>query len=208
LLPPPNEFSEVKVMQTVSRVYDTYSQAQAAVTAIEGAGVPASEVSLVANKYVSDKYADVDDVSKAGAGAGIGGALGGGAGLLAGLGLLAIPGLGPVVAAGWLASLAVGAAAGAAAGGLVGALVSAGTSDEHAHVYSESVRRGGTLVSARVDEKNAARVQSILDSYEPIDPVARGAEYRKSGWKTFDPAAPPYRPSETEIERMRRNQPL
>ena len=96
-------------MQTVSRVYDTYSQAQAAVTAIEAAGVPAAEVSLVANKYVSEKYADVDDVSKAGAGAGIGGALGGGAGLLAGLGLLAIPGLGPVVAAGWLASLAVGA---------------------------------------------------------------------------------------------------
>ncbi len=63
-------------------------------------------------------------------------------------------------------------------------------------------------MSARVDEKDAARVQSILDSYEPIDPVARGAEYRKSGWKTFDPAAPPYRPSETEIERMRRNQPL
>ena len=63
-MPPPNEFSEVKVMQTVSRVYDTYSQAQAAVSAIEGAGVPASEVSLVANKYVSDKYAEVDDVSK------------------------------------------------------------------------------------------------------------------------------------------------
>ena len=54
-------------MQTVSRVYDTYSQAQAAVTAIEAAGVPAAEVSLVANKYVSEKYADVDDVSKAGA---------------------------------------------------------------------------------------------------------------------------------------------
>ena len=49
--------------------------------------------------------------------------MGGGAGLLAGLGLLAIPGLGPVVAAGWLAAPAVGAAAGAAAGGLVGALV-------------------------------------------------------------------------------------
>src|SRR6185436_19487219 len=159
-------------MHTVNRVYDTYAQAQNAVTAIEAAGVPASEVSLVANKYVSEKYADVDDVSKAGAG--IGGALGGGAGLLAGLGLLAIPGLGPVVAVGWLASLAVGAAAGAAAGGLVGALVSAGTSDGHAYVYSESVRRGGTLVSARVADKDVARVQSSLDSYAPIDPIARG----------------------------------
>ena len=191
-------------MQTVSRVYDTHVQAREAVNAIEKAGVPSSEISLVANKHVSDRYADVDDVSKAGTGAGVGGVVGGGAGLLAGLGLLAIPGLGPVVAVGWLASLAVGAAAGAAAGGLVGALVSAGTSDDHAHVYSESVRRGGTLVSARVDDTAAARIQAILDGYKPIDPVVRGAEYRKDGWTTFDPKAPAYKPNETELERMRR----
>src|SRR5205085_10409881 len=115
-------------------------------------------------------------------GAGIGGVLGGGAGLLAGLGMLAIPGLGPVVAAGWLASLAVGAAAGATAGGLAGALVSSGTSDDHAHVYSESVRRGGTLVSVRVADGNASAVQGILDGYDPVDPVARGKEYRAAGW--------------------------
>jgi hypothetical protein len=191
-------------MKTVSRVYDTYRQARDAVAAIETAGVPSGEISLVANKYVSEKYAEVDDVSKAGAGAGIGGLVGGGAGLLAGLGMLAIPGLGPVVAVGWLASLAVGAAAGAVAGGLVGALVSAGTSEDHAHVYSESVRRGGTLVSARVADTEATRIQGILDRYKPIDPVERGAAYRKEGWTTFDPAAPPYRPSQSEIERMRR----
>ena len=193
-------------MQTVSRVYDTYAQANQAVSDIEGAGVPSSEVSLVANKYVSDKYDNVESVSKAGTGAGIGGVLGGGAGLLAGLGLLAIPGLGPVVAAGWLASLAVGAAAGATAGGLVGALVSAGTSDDHAHVYSESVRRGGTLVSVRVaDEDDASAIQALLDRHGPIDPVERGAEYRATGWATFDPKAPPYKPSESEIERIRRD---
>ena len=191
-------------MKTVSRVYDTYSQARSAVAAVEAAGVPSSEVSLVANKYVSEKYADVTDVSKAGTGAGIGGVVGGGAGLLAGLGLLAIPGLGPVVAVGWLASLAVGAAAGAAAGGLVGALVSAGTPDDHAHVYSESVRRGGTLVSARVGDNDATRIQAILDRYKPIDPIERGAAYRKEGWKSFDPKAPAYMPSQAEIERIRR----
>jgi hypothetical protein len=190
-------------MKTVSRVYDTYSQARDAVGAIETAGVPSGEISLVANKYVSKKYADVDDVSKTATGAGIGGVVGGGAGLLAGLGLLAIPGLGPVVAVGWLASLAAGAAAGATAGGLVGALVDAGTSDDHAHVYSESVRRGGTLVSARVEDKDAARIQSLLDRYKPIDPVERGAAYRKEGWTTFDPKAPAYRPSQAEIERIR-----
>ena len=191
-------------MKTVSRVYDSYAQARAAVSAVEQAGVPTSDVSLVANKYVSAEYADVDEVSDTAKGAGIGGALGGGAGLLAGLGLLAIPGLGPVVAAGWLASTAVGAVAGAATGGIIGALVDAGEPEENAHVYSELVRRGGTLVTARVADQDASRVQSLLDRYKPIDPAQRGAEYRKEGWKRFDPKAPAYRPSETEIERMRR----
>ena len=134
--------------------------------------------------------------------------VGGGAGLLAGLGLLAIPGLGPVVAAGWLAATAVGAAAGAATGGLVGALVGAGVSHGEAEVYSESVRRGGTLVSVRVPDEDASRIQAILDRFKPIDATVRGAEYRKAGWKTFDPKAAPYRPSESEIERMRREDEL
>jgi len=194
-------------MKTVSRAYDSYAQARAAVDAVEKAGVPSSDVSIVANKYVSAEYADVDDVNKAAAGAGIGGALGAGAGLLAGLGMLAIPGLGPVVAAGWLASTAAVAAGGAAAGGIVGALADAGTDREHAEVYSEAVRRGGTLVTARVPDGDAARVEAILAASRPIDPVARGAEYRAAGWKSFDPKAPPYRPNQAEIDRMRANWP-
>ena len=194
-------------MKTVSKVYDSYAQARAAVDDLERAGIPSSDVSLVANKYVSADYADVDEVSDAAKGAGIGGALGGGAGLLAGIGLLAIPGLGPVVAAGWLAATAVGAAAGAATGGIVGALVDAGIDREHADVYSESIRRGGTLVTARVRDEDAAKVDAILAGYKPIDPLTRGEQYRKEGWKTFDPKAPAYRPSQAEIDRMRANWP-
>ena len=194
-------------MRTICRVYDSYAQARAAVDAVQGAGVPASDVSIVANKYVSAEHADVDEVSDATKGAGIGGALGGGAGLLAGLGLLAIPGLGPVVAAGWLASTAVGIAAGAATGGIVGALVDAGVDRDHAAVYSESVRRGGTMVTVRARDEDAGRIATLLENYKPIDPVARGAEYRKTGWQTFDEKAPPYRPSQAEIDRMRANWP-
>ena len=194
-------------MKTISRAYDSYAQARAAVEAVEKAGIPSADVSIVANKYVSAEYADVDDVNGAAAGVGIGGALGAGAGLLAGLGLLAIPGLGPVVAAGWLASAAAVAAGGAVAGGIVGALVDAGTDREHADVYAESVRRGGTLVTVRVPDQDAARAEALLDQYRPVDPVERGAEYRKGGWKTFDPKAPPYRPSDTEIGRLRSNWP-
>jgi hypothetical protein len=191
-------------MKTVSRVYDSYAQAREAVQAIEAAGVPSGEISLVANKHVSAEHADVNEVSDAAKGAGIGGVLGGGAGLLAGLGLLAIPGLGPVVAAGWLASTAAVAAAGAAGGGIVGALLDAGDSADHANVYSETVRRGGTLVTARVDDGDVGRVQDILERYKPIDPMLRGAEYRKEGWTSFDPKAPPYRPSDAEIDRIQR----
>lgn len=194
-------------MKNVSRVYDSYSQAREAVDALEKAGYSSADISLVANKYVSQEYAEVEEVSDAAKGAGIGGALGGGAGLLAGLGLIAIPGLGPVVAAGWLAATAVGVAAGATTGGIVGALVDAGLDREHADVYSETIRRGGTLVTARVRDEDAARVEAILAAYKPVDPVTRREEYTRSGWKTFDPKAPPYRPSQAEVDRMRANWP-
>ena len=191
-------------MQTITKVYDRHEQARQAVSELEAAGIASSDISLLANKHVSAQYADVDDASKAAAGAGIGAVVGGTAGLLAGIGLLAIPGLGPVVAAGWLASTALGAVAGGATGGIVGALVEAGVPEEHAHVYSEAVRRGGTLLSVKIDESRAERVHSILDRYQPIDPARHGADYRKTGWKQFDPKAAPYKLSETEIERIRR----
>jgi hypothetical protein len=194
-------------MKTISHVYDTYGQASSAVRDLEGAGIPSSDISMVANKYVSQRYADVDDVSATGAGAGIGAGLGGAAGLLAGLGLMAIPGLGPVVAAGWLASTAVGAVAGGAAGagigGIVDALQKEGVPEEHAHVYAESVRRGGTLVTARVADDKVASAQAVFARHEPIDYTARATEYRKSGWTTFDPKAAPYKPNQAEIDRIR-----
>ncbi|MDA9454485.1 membrane protein, partial [Bradyrhizobium sp. CCBAU 21359] len=99
---------------TISRLYDNYSDAERAVTRLEGAGVAHSDISIVANnsdnwygsrsgKVDRDRDGVDDRAEGAGTGAGIGAGLGGAAGLLAGLGLLAIPGLGPVVAAGWLA---------------------------------------------------------------------------------------------------------
>ena len=95
------------------------------------------------------------------AGAGIGATAGGVVGLLAGLGLLAIPGVGPVVAAGWLVATAAGAAVGGTAGGIIGALTQAGTSQEDAYLYAEGVRCGSTLVSARVADADRARYEAV-----------------------------------------------
>src|SRR6187399_2984046 len=163
--------------KTISRLYSSYDRAAQAVRDLEAAGVARSDISIVANNadnwYSSngggaervDRDRDgVDDRAEgAGAGAGIGAGIGGAAGLLAGLGLLAIPGLGPVVAAGWLASTAVGAAAGAATGGIVGALIEHGVPEEEAPLYAEGVRRGGTLVTARVPDGQRTRYEAIMD---------------------------------------------
>ena len=194
-------------MKTISHVYDSYGQAKALVEDLEANGFSHKDITLVANRYVSKAYEDATDATAATTGAGVGAIAGGGAGLLAGLGLLAIPGLGPVVAAGWAAAVAVGAMAGAAGGvavgGLVDILTTAGESEEYAHVYTEAVRRGGTLVSARVADEDAERVRAIFMRHDPIDPDIRGREYRSGGWRRFDPDADPNRLSQAEIDRIR-----
>lgn len=189
-------------MKTITRVYDTYAEARQVVTELEAAGAPPSDINIIANRYVCEQT--VRGGEGAGAGAGIGAALGGTTGLLAGLGMIAIPGIGPVVAAGALAATAVGAAAGAATGGLVGALVSSGVPQREAEVYCEAVRRGGTMVTMRTSEADKQRVLLIMDRHRPIDHVTRETDYRTGGWTRFDPEAEPYTPSASEIERLRR----
>lgn len=187
-------------MQTITKVYDRYERARQVVRELERAGIPSSSISLLANKIISEQHVDVAEASEAGTGAGIGAVVGGTAGLLTGLGLLAIPGLGPVVAAGWLATTALGAVA----GGIVGALIDAGVPEDQAHIYSEAVRRGGTLISVKADDSKAMIVHAILERHKPMDPIREGAEYRKTGWSEFDPDAPPFVPEGIEVERIRR----
>lgn len=201
---------------TVSRLYDTYAQAQDAVRGLENIGIPHADISIVSNN-ADNWYQGADGVSGrvdrdrdrdgaddraegAATGAGVGAAIGGAAGLLAGLGLLAIPGLGPVVAAGWLASTAVGALAGGTSGGVIGALTQSGVSEEDAHVYAEGVRRGGSLVSARVPDADRTRAEALLDRAS-VDIGQRRKYYQKGGWKGFDAAAPGYSAEKIRQER-------
>lgn len=112
-----------------------------------------------------------------------------------------------ILACGAIASTVVGAgigaAGGAAIGTMVGALKDAGHSDDEAHVYSEGVRRGGTLLSARVDETLAAEAEAVLDRHHSVDATARGNAYRQTGWTRFDDTAPAYTPDEIVTERDR-----
>lgn len=195
--------------KTVSALFDTYAGASSAVNALEAAGVAHSDISIVANN--SEDWHKGDRASEAaedaGKGAGIGAAVGGIGGLLTGLGLMAIPGVGPVVAAGWLASTVAGAAAGAAVGGatggIIGGLTDAGVPERDAHVYAEGVRRGGALVTAKVADGRASEAQAILDSHKSVNLDTRAAAYRESGWSTFDTNAPAYSADEIARERAR-----
>jgi hypothetical protein len=195
------------MVTTVTALYENYAAAKPAVDALERAGISSSDISVIANNadgsYVDKNHTNAG--ADAGAGAGIGAVVGGAGGLLAGLGMMAIPGVGPVVAAGWLVAAAVGAAGGAAvgaaAGGIIGSMTNAGVDEREAHVYAEGVRRGGTLVAARVDGNDVLKAREILSHYQPVDPIAREAAYRRSGWRSFDETAPLYTPDEIEAER-------
>jgi uncharacterized protein (TIGR02271 family) len=205
---------------TISRLYNDYSTAAKVVAELKAAGLRESDISIIANNaenwYSTDQKRDTkassarvdrdhdgtdDRVEGAEAGAGIGAGVGSAVGLLAGLGLIAIPGIGPVVAAGWLASTLAGTAAGAATGGIIGALSQAGVNDEDAHVYAEGVRRGGTLVVARVPERDQDRYQAILDR-SAVDIRRRGTSFRQSGWSRFDPNAAPYTADQVRMARQ------
>lgn len=202
--------------KTITRLFDNYSDAKSAVHDLESLGIRHDDLSIVASNtdgahgdhgghgHHGDGVNEDGDVSR---GTSTGAMLGGVGGLLAGLGLLAIPGLGPIVAAGWLASTAagagIGALGGAATGSIVGALKEAGHTDEEAHVYSEGVRRGGTLVSAKVPDDMVSQAEAVLQRHNSTDAAMRGSAYRQSGWTGFDENAPAYTRDEVLAERSR-----
>jgi hypothetical protein len=190
--------------QTITGLFERYDHARRAVEELETAGVPHRDISIVGHNKDGTASAATED---AGTGAGIGAAVGGVGGLLAGLGLLAIPGIGPVVAAGWLAATAAGAAGGAivgaAAGGLVGALTHAGVPERDAHVYAEGVRRGGTLVTAKVDEPLVPTARNILSDDRTVNVADRRQAYEAQGWTKFDETAPAYTDDAILAERGR-----
>ena len=183
---------------TISRLFDDYADAQSAVRQLREAGIADDEISVIANN--ADKWYAPDLAGGASKGAVIGAGLGGFGGLLAGLGLLAIPGLGPIVAVGWFAAAATGAAVAGAAGSAIGMLAEAGVAVNEAEVYAESIRRGGSLVSAKVAADGKDKFEAILNP-SSVDIAVRRSELASSGWRGFDPAAPD--PTADEISRHR-----
>jgi hypothetical protein len=197
-------------MKTVSGLFETYQKATEAVRALNAAGIKTADISLIAN-HREDLTPEVSPVGKdATAGAEVGAILGGAGGLLAGLGILTVPGLGPVVVGGWLVAALMGAAAGAglgaATGGLIGLLADAGVPKSDAHVYAEGVRRGGALVTARVTDAQEAAANDILTRAGAADPVGLRERYEAEGWDSIEER--PVDPAEVEERDYQARYPL
>ena len=180
-------------------MFERYQDAERAVSELNARGFGNADISVAARDNVlRDRVAGGKEqavAESAGAGAVGGAAVGGLAGLLVGLGALAIPGIGPVIAAGTLATAlgttAAGAGIGAAAGGLIGALVGLGIPEEDAQFYAEGVKRGGVLVTVRTGDDRASEVLSIMRQANAIDVDTRRQEWTSSGWNRFDETTMP-----------------
>src|SRR5215216_3256541 len=160
-------------------IFRSQSEAEQAVDALLAAGYGRDDVSILApdqrttHELATEKNTKAPEGTATGATAG--GAIGGTLGLLAGIGALAIPGLGPFIAAGPIMGLLAGAGAGAATGGLVGALVGMGIPEYEAKRYEGRVKDGGVLVSVHCDNSDSvSRAKDILKARGANDVSSAG----------------------------------
>jgi len=198
--------------RTVIALYDDRAEAQAAVQDLVNNGFSRDVISLLAHDTHGESYISHEGheraaspvASGASIGAASGAAIGGLGGLLLGLGVFAIPGLGPLVAAGPVVAALTGAGVGAVAGGLIGALTGLGVPKEEAEVYAEGVRRGGMVVTLQAADDQADLAAAILRRHNAVDVHLRGEEWRKAGWTGYDPNAPAYTADQIRREREAR----
>jgi hypothetical protein len=186
-------------MATVVGLFDDFTTAQQVVDELVKRGFRRDEISLMANASSSEyaqyfqaetnpaMVADQERPLTAGEGAGVGATVGAITGIVIGLASFVIPGIGPVIGAGpliaGLTGGAVGVLAGAATGGIAAGLIEAGVPQEEAHLYEESIRRGGTLVAVQSPETAVGTVKNLMRDHYAVDVVQRRIK-----WQT-DPSA-------------------
>jgi Predicted membrane protein len=190
--------------KTVVGVFNSVQDAQEAVRDLEMEGISRQDISIVANKNATgyETMEPSDKSSNVVADAGIGAAIGGVGGLLlSAAGLITVPVIGPILAAGPIAAALTGAGIGAAAGGLVGALTESGVPEEDAKYYAEGVRRGDVLVTVKAEGVRADRASEIMDNHGAVDVKDRVSNWKERGWTGYNNSANPYSPDELRKER-------
>jgi hypothetical protein len=170
--------------RTVIGTFDTWETAERVLEDLLDRGFRRDEVSLLASRDRAPHIQTLESVGGSGSSVDAAGsaAIGGLAGFVAGLAALAIPGIGPILAAGPLSAGLIGATVGAAAGGITGALRNHGVSDEDAEVYSEAVRRGATLVAVNTSDGKVQEATAIMNQHGAVDIDQRAETWRREGW--------------------------
>ena len=148
-------------------IYKSVSAADIATDALVKAGFAAADVSVLLPENLGTRQIGTEKATKAPegatAGAGTGAVLGGTLGLLAGIGALAIPGVGPFIAAGPIMAALAGIGVGGAVGGLTGALIGMGIPEYEAKRYEGRLKEGGILLSVHCDTSDQIkRAKEIL----------------------------------------------
>lgn len=149
-------------------IYPDYSSVESAVDVLKEAGFRNSDISVLFPETAGSKHFARDKGTRVPEGAAIGGGtgvvVGGALGWLVGVGALAIPGLGPIIAAGPIMAALAGAGAGGAVGGITGALIGMGIPEHAAKRYEVRVKEGGILLSVHTDDAEwTKRAKEILE---------------------------------------------
>jgi hypothetical protein len=179
-------------------IFASRASAEAAVDRLTAAGFSNQDVSVLMSDNEGSKTFATEKNTKAPEGAttgvGVGGAIGGTLGLLAGIGALAIPGVGPLIAAGPIMAALAGLGVGGAVGGLVGALVGMGIPEYEAKRYEGRVKDGGILLSVHCDSsEEISRAKEILKATGAEDIASSGEKSVSSHGVETDHAGPEHR---------------
>ena len=172
-------------------IYRNRSQAESAVDQLIEAGFRTEDISVLLAENVGTKDFAHEKHTKApegtATGAAAGGVVGGTLGLLAGIGALALPGLGPFIAAGPIMALLAGAGAGGVVGGLVGALVGMGIPEYEAKRYEGRIKEGGILMSVHCDDSDWTKKAKVLLQQTGAEDVSSSGEAGADFAKTDKP---------------------
>jgi len=167
-------------------IYDNRTAVENAVAALKAAGYRNTDISVLfpensgTKEFAHEKHTKAPEGAAAGAGAGA--IVGGGLGWLAGIGSLAIPGLGPFIAAGPIMAALAGAGVGGAVGGVVGTLVGMGVPEYEAKRYEGRIKDGGILLSVHCDDSEwTKKAKSILEDTGARDVSSTGEASADSG---------------------------
>lgn len=182
-------------------IYPTHDSADAAVDTLRAKGFRSTDISVLFPQNVGSKEFGHEKGTKSAegavAGGGTGAVIGGALGWLAGIGMLAIPGVGPFIAAGPIVATLAGMGAGGAIGGTTGALIGLGIPEYHAKRYEGRMRKGGILLSVHADDREwANKGRQILEQTGAEDIASTSetkGDFGNSDRPTAlaEPAAPP-----------------